>query len=131
MSTRGGHPALGELRTVGERRIARQAERGGVSLHLPNQEVVAGDHGYDVVFEAPLADRALERADLAADRHGRGRAHAERRDRAAADAAAAARSSSSGSGRSARGLGVDWPKRTHDYASILAGLDPARPSTRP
>ena len=51
----GGHPALGELRTVGERRIARQAERGGISLHLPNQEVVAGDHGgYDVVFEAPL-----------------------------------------------------------------------------
>ncbi|MET0825239.1 MAG: RNB domain-containing ribonuclease, partial [Acidimicrobiales bacterium] len=25
------------------------------------------------------------------------------------------------------GLGVDWPKRTHDYPSILAGLDPARP----
>ena len=29
-------------------------------------------------------------------------------------------------GRSARGLGVDWPKRTHDYA-----VDPGRPGSGP
>ena len=124
---RGGHPALGELRTVGERRIARQAERGGISLHLPNQEVVAGGHGYDVVFEAPLAiEHWNEQISLLTGM------------------VAAELMLSAGTGllrtlppppafvvralgRSARGLGVDWPKRTHDYASILAGLDPARP----
>ena len=36
----GGHPALGELSTVGERRMAVQAARGGISLHLPSQTVV-------------------------------------------------------------------------------------------
>ena len=126
--TRGGHPALGELRTVGERRIARQAERGGISLHLPNQEVVAGAHGYDVVFEAPLAiEQWNEQISLLTGM------------------VAAELMLSAGTGllrtlpppagvrrprprtQCARGLGVDWPKRTHDYASILAGLDPARP----
>lgn len=124
----GGHPALGELAAVGERRIARQAERGGISLHLPNQEVVGRDGGYDVVFEAP---RPIEQwneqislltgmvaADLMLDA-GTGllRTLPPPPDFVVRSL-----------GRCARGLGVAWPKKTTDYASILAGLDPGRPA---
>ncbi len=124
----GGHPALGELRTVGERRIARQTERGGISLHLPNQEVVQRDGGYDVVFEAPLRiEQWNEQISLLTGM------------------VAAELMLDAGTGllrtlppppdfvvralaRCARGLGVDWPKKAGDYASILAGLDPSLPT---
>jgi exoribonuclease R len=127
LADRGGHPALGELRTVGERRIACQVERGGISLHLPNQEVVAGDHGYDVVFEAPRPiERWNEQISLLTGM-------------VAAELMLAAGTGLLRTlppppdfvvralGRCARGLGIGWPKHTPDYASILAGLDPARP----
>lgn len=124
----GGHPALGELPTVGERRIARQAERGGISLHLPDQEVVERDGGYDVVFEAPRRiEQWNEQISLLT-----GMVAAELMLEAGTGLlrtlppppAFVVRAL----GRCARGLGVDWPKRTDDYAAILAGLDPALPT---
>jgi exoribonuclease R len=124
----GGHPALGELRAVGERRIARQADRGGISLHLPNQEVVARDGGYDVVFEAPLPIElwneqiSLLTGMVAAELMLSAGAGLLRTLPPPPDFVIRSLS------RSARGLGVDWPKRTADYASILTGLDPARPA---
>ncbi|MDX1691910.1 MAG: RNB domain-containing ribonuclease [Acidimicrobiia bacterium] len=46
---------LGLLREIGERRIALEAERGGVHLNLPDQEVVpTGDGRYAVVYERTL-----------------------------------------------------------------------------
>lgn len=42
------------LREIGELRQQREAERGGVSLPLPNQEVVPDDGGYALAFAAPL-----------------------------------------------------------------------------
>jgi exoribonuclease R len=128
LADRGGHDALAELRTVGERRQAVQARRGGISLHLPNQEVVEADGGYEVVFEAPLPIEqwneqiSLLTGMVAADlmlEAGVGLLrtlppppeHVVRQ-----------------LGRAARGLGVDWPKGNHDYASILADLDPAVPA---
>jgi len=127
LADRGGHPALGELRTVGERRIDRQAERGGISLHLPDQEVVSGDHGYEVIFEAPLAiERWNEQISLLT-----GMVAAELMLAAGTGLLRTLPPPSDfvvrALGRCARGLGVDWPKRTHDYASILAALDPAVP----
>ena len=122
----GGHPALGALPTVGERRIALQTERGGISLHLPNQEVVEADGGYDVVFEAPLRIEqwneqislltGMVAAELMLDA-GTGLL---RTLPPPPDFVVRAL------GRCARGLGVDWPKKAEDYASILAGLDPSR-----
>lgn len=122
----GGHPALAELPTVGERRITRQAERGGISLHLPNQEVVARDGGYDVVFEAPLPIEhwneqiSLLTGMVAAELMLSARTGLLRTMPPPPDFVLRSLR------RSARGLGVDWPKHTTDYASILAGLDPAR-----
>jgi VacB/RNase II family 3'-5' exoribonuclease len=43
------------LREVGERRLAAEAARGGVSLDLPTQVVVAtANGGFDLAYEAPL-----------------------------------------------------------------------------
>lgn len=44
------------LRTIGTLRLQRQAERGGLSLDLPSQEVVpAAGGGFTLVYDAPLA----------------------------------------------------------------------------
>jgi exoribonuclease R len=45
---------MGLLREVGEARRELERARGGVSLDLPSQEVVASDHRYTLVYEAPL-----------------------------------------------------------------------------
>ncbi len=124
----GGHSALAELRTVGERRQRLQQARGGISLHLPNQEVVEEDGGFTLVFEAPLAiEQWNEQISLLTGM-------------VAADLMLAAGSGLLRTlppppdfvvrslGRAARGLGVEWPKRTGDYAAILAGLDPRIPA---
>jgi exoribonuclease R len=124
----GGHPALGELRTVGERRQAQLAARGGISLHLPSQAVVEVDGGFDIEFEAPLPVEhwneqlslltGMVAADLMLDAGvGLLRTLPPPPDFVVRRL-----------GRSARGLGVAWPKGAHDYASILAGLDPATPA---
>ena len=41
---------FGLLKDVGELRLQREIERGGVSLPLPEQEVVAGDDGWSLAF---------------------------------------------------------------------------------
>jgi exoribonuclease R len=41
------------LRDIGQRRQQREQERGGVSLDIPSQEVVAADGGFGLVYEAP------------------------------------------------------------------------------
>jgi exoribonuclease R len=47
--------ALVLLRTIGELRRQLEAERGGVSLDLPTQEVVAAEPGgFDLRYDAPL-----------------------------------------------------------------------------
>jgi len=43
------------LAEVGERRLAQERARGGVSLRLPEQEVVCGPDGWTTAFRAPLA----------------------------------------------------------------------------
>lgn len=124
----GGHDSLVALRTVGERRTARQHERGGISLHLPDQEVVRCDGGYAVVFEAPRPiEQWNEQISLLT-----GMVAAELMLAAGVGLlrtlppppAPVVRAL----GRCARGLGIEWPKKVDDYASILAGLDPAEPT---
>jgi len=124
----GGHPALGELATVGERRIVLQTERGGISLHLPNQEVVEHDGGYAVIFEAPRRiEQWNEQISLLT-----GMVAAELMLEAGTGLLRTLPPPPEfvvrALGRCARGLGVHWPKKTEDYASILAGLDPTVPS---
>jgi exoribonuclease R len=42
------------LREVGILRQQREARRGGVSLQLPEQEVVTAKHGYELTYRAPF-----------------------------------------------------------------------------
>lgn len=49
------HPSLALLPWFGRERVAREGERGGASLSLPEEEIVAVDGGYRVERRAPLA----------------------------------------------------------------------------
>jgi exoribonuclease R len=46
------------LRTVGQQRLALERQRHGIDLNLPEQEVVAVDGRYELVYRAPLAVEA-------------------------------------------------------------------------
>ncbi|MFM9662764.1 RNB domain-containing ribonuclease, partial [Streptomyces scabiei] len=45
---------LALLRTVGQLRQALEADRGGISLDVPEQEITERDHTYELSFRAPL-----------------------------------------------------------------------------
>ena len=49
------HPSIALLPWFGAERLAREAERGGASLALPEEEIVAVDGGYRIERRAPLA----------------------------------------------------------------------------
>ncbi|HET6689804.1 MAG TPA: RNB domain-containing ribonuclease [Miltoncostaeaceae bacterium] len=119
---------LSLLREVGELRLAREAERGGVSLTVPVQEVApAAAGGYVLRFEAtlPVEDwnaqvsllTGMAAARIMID-GGIGLFRtlepADERDVASLR-------------RSAVALGVDWPEGTR-YADVVRGLDPRRPA---
>ena len=79
---------LALLAEVGELRMQREAARGGVSLPLPEQEIDVTGRGWELGVPQPCSRSSVERADLAADRHGRGVADGLRARRHAAHAAA-------------------------------------------
>ncbi|WP_217923565.1 RNB domain-containing ribonuclease [Miltoncostaea oceani] len=123
----GGDPTPALLREVGLARLAREAERGGVSLSVPVQEVVAQDDGgFGLRYETPLpvedwnAQVSLL-AGICAARimiDGgvglfRTLAPAEPRDLASLR-------------RSARALGVPWAEGAR-YGDVVRALDPADP----
>jgi exoribonuclease R len=118
---------LALLREVGLLRLAREADRGGVSLPTPAQEVVSSGSGYDLAFVAPLpveswnAQVSLLTGMAAATVMLDGGVGLLRTmpPPAAADVAAFR--------RSAAALGVAWPEGTA-YASFVGGLDPAVPA---
>jgi exoribonuclease R len=114
------------LREVGERRRRLERERGGVSLDLPTQEVVATDGGWGLAYERPLpVEQWNEQISLLAGM------------------AAAAVMVEAGVGilrtlpppaqalidrlrRTARALGVTWPEGS-SWAEVVDGLDRGRP----
>jgi exoribonuclease R len=118
-------PMLAILPRIG--RVLQEAERarGGSSLNVPRQEVVATGSGYALAFEAPLpvegwnAQLSLLTGRAAADLMLRGgigvlrtmpapyAPHVERLRRVAA------------------GLGIEWPAEV-PYAELLQRLDPRR-----
>ena len=118
-------PAL--LRRVGELRLARERERGGVSLEIPEQDVVERDGGYALTFRATLpveewnAQVSLLTGIVAAGimtDAGVGIL----RTLPPADPRDLARLR-----RTARALGIEWPAEGA-YADLLPTLDSAVPS---
>jgi exoribonuclease R len=117
----------GLLREVGELRQARERDRGGVSLPVPEQEVVQVGAGWRLEFRAPLpvegwnAQLSLLTGMAAArlmldSRIGLLRVMPPPDERTVASLR-----------RSARALGVRWPDGA-DYAEVVRGLDATVPA---
>ncbi|MER5864312.1 RNB domain-containing ribonuclease [Kitasatospora sp. NPDC002040] len=121
----GADEQLRLLGEIGRLREAREADRGGVSLPVPEQEVEAVDGGYRLGYRAPRpADgwnaqisllTGMAAADLMLDA-GIGLL----RTLPAAPESAYARLR-----RTAKALEVDWPEGT-PYPVLIRSLDPAR-----
>jgi exoribonuclease R len=124
----GGSPreTLDLLSLVGRWRERREVERGGVSLQTPEQEVVADDAGWRLVFRAPLpvegwnAQISLLTGMAAAHLMLYGQTGV-LRTMPPADSGALRRLQ-----QTARALGIRWPPE-QDYPDFVRSLDPEEP----
>jgi exoribonuclease R len=118
---------LALLRVVGELRERLEVERGGISLRVPEQEIVERDGSYQLTYRAPLpadgwnAQISLLTGMAAADlmlAYGTGVL----RTLPAAPDGAVGRLR-----RTATALHIDWPHHV-SYAALIRSLDPGVPS---
>ncbi|MEW2423147.1 RNB domain-containing ribonuclease [Streptomyces nigra] len=117
---------LALLKEIGELRERLELERGGISLNVPEQEIVEHDHTYELAYRAPRpadgwnAQLSLLTGMAAAElmlAHGTGIL----RTLPAAPDGAVGRLR-----RTARALHIDWPHHV-SYAALVRSLDPHRP----
>ncbi|MFF1723537.1 RNB domain-containing ribonuclease [Streptomyces sviceus] len=115
------------LRVVGELRERLEIERGGISLRVPEQEIVERNGSYELTYRAPLpadgwnAQISLLTGMAAADlmlAYGTGVL----RTLPAAPDGAVGRLR-----RTATALHIDWPHHV-SYAALIRSLDPGIPS---
>ncbi|MDX2558570.1 RNB domain-containing ribonuclease [Streptomyces sp. TX20-6-3] len=117
---------LALLRDIGRLREALEAERGGISLNVPEQEIVEQDHTYSLAYRAPLpadgwnAQISLLTGMAAADLMTAAGTGILRTLPTAPDGAVARLR------RSAQALGVDWPHHV-SYADVVRAADPTNP----
>ncbi|WP_274557797.1 RNB domain-containing ribonuclease [Streptomyces spiramyceticus] len=118
---------LALLRDIGLLREALERERGGISLNVPEQEIVEHDHAYSLEYRAPRpvdgwnAQISLLTGMAAADLMMSAGTGILRTLPAAPDGAVGRLR------RSAKALRIDWPHHV-SYAEIVRSLDPRRPS---
>ncbi|KOU57563.1 ribonuclease II [Streptomyces sp. MMG1533] len=126
IDSRTAEEPLALLQEIGELREALEVERGGISLKVPEQEIVDRDHTYELAYRAPLpadgwnAQISLLTGMAAADlmiAHGTG---VLRTVPAAPDGAVGRLR------RTAHALHIDWPHHV-SYARLVRTLDPHRP----
>ncbi|MFF3331173.1 RNB domain-containing ribonuclease [Streptomyces sp. NPDC002888] len=117
---------LALLKELGQARERLETERGGISLNVPEQEIVERDDTYELTYRAPLpvegwnAQISLLTGMAAADlmlAYGTGVL----RTLPAAPDGAVGRLR-----RTARALRIDWPHHV-SYAQLIRSLDPHRP----
>ena len=117
---------LALLRDIGRLREALESERGGISLHVPEQEIVEQDHTYSLAYRAPLpadgwnAQISLLTGMAAADLMTAAGTGILRTLPTAPDGAVARLR------LSAQALGVDWPHHV-SYADVVRSADPTDP----
>ena len=121
------HPSVALLSVVGELRQRLEAERGGVSLNLPSQEIIAENGTWLTRFRSPLpVERHNAQVSLLT-----GMAAAELMVGAAVGILrtlpAAAPEAIDRLRLSAGALGVDWPV-TQPYPDFVRGLEPGEPA---
>ncbi|MEU6230433.1 RNB domain-containing ribonuclease [Streptomyces sp. NPDC047042] len=117
---------LALLKDIGEARERLEVERGGISLNVPEQEIVEDAHTYSLTYRAPLpaegwnAQISLLTGMAAAElmlAYGTGVL----RTLPAAPDGAVGRLR-----RTAQALHIDWPHHV-SYAALIRSLDPHRP----
>ncbi|MFF0445125.1 RNB domain-containing ribonuclease [Streptomyces sp. NPDC004609] len=114
---------LALLKEIGLLREARERERGGISLDVPEQEITPRDGGYVLDYRAPLpaegwnAQISLLTGMEAADLMTAAGTGVLRTLPTAPDGAVARLR------RSATALGIDWPHHV-SYADVIRSLDP-------
>ncbi|MFI9149294.1 RNB domain-containing ribonuclease [Streptomyces sp. NPDC053367] len=117
---------LALLRTVGLLRERLEADRGGISLDVPEQEITEHDHTYDLAYRAPLpaegfnAQLSLLTGMAAADLMLSSGTGVLRTLPAAPDGAVGRLR------RTATALHIDWPHHV-SYAQLVRSLDPGEP----
>ncbi|MEU9237476.1 RNB domain-containing ribonuclease [Streptomyces subrutilus] len=114
------------LEDIGRLREALEVERGGISLNVPEQEVVAHDGSYTLAYRAPLpadgwnAQISLMTGIAAADLMlATGTGILRTLPQAPDGAVGRLR-------RAAKALRIDWPHHV-PYAELVRSLDPHRP----
>jgi exoribonuclease R len=118
---------LALLRTVGELRIAKEAERGGVSLPMPAQEIDLQDGHWSLEYREMLpveswnAQISLLTGFVAASMMVDGQVGVLRTLPPAPEHAVTKLR------RTARALGIDWP-RSQGHADFIRSLDPSHPA---
>ncbi|MFD7012886.1 RNB domain-containing ribonuclease [Streptomyces sp. NPDC059928] len=119
--------SLALLRDIGTLREQQEVARGGISLNVPEQEIIEHDRRYDLSYRAPLAadgwnaQISLLTGMAAAElmlAHGTGIL----RTLPSAPDGAVARLR-----RSAKALHIDWPHHV-PYAAVVRSLDPREPN---
>ncbi|MFF4904047.1 RNB domain-containing ribonuclease [Streptomyces sp. NPDC001260] len=117
---------LALLKEIGELRERREVERGGISLNVPEQEIVEQDHTYELTYRAPLpadgwnAQLSLLTGMAAADLMLTTGTGILRTLPAAPDGAVGRLR------RTAHALHIDWPHHV-SYAQLIRSLDPHDP----
>ncbi|MCT9079282.1 RNB domain-containing ribonuclease [Streptomyces fulvoviolaceus] len=117
---------LALLAEVGQLREALEVERGGISLNVPEQEIVERDGTYELTYRAPLpadgwnAQISLLTGMAAADLMLASGTGVLRTLPAAPDGAVGRLR------RIAHALHIDWPHHV-SYAALIRSLDPHRP----
>lgn len=118
---------LALLKDIGRLREALERERGGISLNVPEQEVVGHDGTYRLVYRATLpaegwnAQISLMTGMAAADLMLAAGTGILRTLPTAPDGAVGRLR------RAAKALGIDWPHHV-PYAELVRSLDPHRPA---
>ncbi|MER5510187.1 RNB domain-containing ribonuclease [Streptomyces sp. NPDC002766] len=117
---------LALLKEIGELRERLEVERGGISLNVPEQEIVEQDHTYELTYRAPLpadgwnAQLSLLTGMAAADLMLTAGTGILRTLPAAPDGAVGRLR------RTAHALRIDWPHHV-SYARLIRSLDPHDP----
>ncbi|MGJ5897336.1 RNB domain-containing ribonuclease [Streptomyces niveiscabiei] len=117
---------LALLKTIGELRERQEVERGGISLNVPEQEIVERDDTYELTYRAPLpadgwnAQLSLLTGMAAADLMLSSGTGVLRTLPAAPDGAVARLR------RVAQALRIDWPHHV-PYSRLIRSLDPRTP----